>query len=76
MAEINKAGVPGKDTVGKLGDIYTNTNTGDKYKLVYIFTTTTYDGVTIEYDWRPLPTEPWTFEMVDGTTITKRVIIE
>ena len=54
MAEIKKAGVPGKDTAGQLGDIYINTLTGDRYKLAYIFETTTYDGVFVEYDWDPV----------------------
>ena len=51
MAEINKSGAPDKNTVGQLGDIYINTNTGDRYKLAYICRTTTYDGVFVEYEW-------------------------
>ena len=51
MAEINKAGAPDKNTEGQLGDIYTDINTGKKYKLKYICRTTTYDGVTTEYEW-------------------------
>ena len=51
MAEISKAGIPGKNTVGALGDIYINTITGDRYKLVYIYTTTSDDDVVVEYDW-------------------------
>lgn len=57
MAEIKKAGIPSKDTVGLAGDIYTNTNTGDKYKLAYIHVTTTYDGTTAEYDWERIWSE-------------------
>lgn len=51
MAEINKAGAPDRNTAGQLGDIYINTVTGDRYKLAYISTTTTYDGVTKDYEW-------------------------
>ena len=51
MAEISKAGVPDRNTAGQLGDIYINTITGDRYKLTYISTTTTYDGVTKDYEW-------------------------
>ena len=51
MAEINKAGAPDRNTAGQLGDICINTVTGDRYKLAYISTTTTHDGVTKEYEW-------------------------
>ena len=51
MAEINKAGIPDKNTVGRLGDICINTVTGDRYKLAYISTTTTYDGTYTDYEW-------------------------
>lgn len=51
MAEINKAGIPDKNTVGRLGDICINTVTGDRYKLAYTSTTTTYDGTYTDYEW-------------------------
>lgn len=51
MAEINKAGAPDRNTAGQLGDICINTVTGDRYKLAYISTTTTYDGMFVEYEW-------------------------
>ena len=51
MAEINKSGAPDKNTVGQLGDICTDINTGKKYKLKYICRMTTYDGDTVEYEW-------------------------
>lgn len=51
MAEINKSGAPDKNTVGQLGDIWIDTVTGDRYKLAYISTTTTYDGVIKDYEW-------------------------
>ena len=54
MAEINKSGAPDKSTVGQLGDIYTDISTGRKYKLKYICRTTTYDGVTVEYEWESI----------------------
>lgn len=51
MAEINKSGAPDKNTVGQLGDIYTDINTGKKYKLKYICRTTSFDGDTVDYEW-------------------------
>lgn len=57
MAEINKSGAPDKSTAGQLGDICINTITGDRYKLAYISTTTTYDGVTKDYEWELVTSE-------------------
>lgn len=51
MAEIKKSGRPNINTEGQLGDIYIDTVTGYRYKLAYIGTSTTYDGVTKEYEW-------------------------
>ena len=54
MAEINKSGTPDKNTAGQLGDIYTDINTGKKYKLKYICRTTTFDGDAIDYEWESI----------------------
>ena len=34
MAELSGVGAPTKETVGKVGDIYTDTSTDKKYKFV------------------------------------------
>lgn len=59
MAEITGVVAPSKNTVGSIGDIYTNTITGQKYELlgIYIISDTDTDDIPNEiikeYDWRP-----------------------
>lgn len=76
MAEINRAGKPDINTEGTLGDIWVDTSTDNKYKLACIINTTTYDGTYKTYEWVRIYEEIWTFYMVDGSTITKKVISE
>ena len=77
MAEISKAGAPNKNTAGQLGDIYINTLTGDRYKLAYISTTTTHDGVTKEYEWElvtsEIPIDVATKEYVDEAILSAQL---
>ena len=57
MAEIKKAGAPNKHTSGNLGDIYINTITGGKYKLVFICKIENDIGCKVEYDWDPISSD-------------------
>lgn len=53
MATINIEGygVPGTDTVGGLGNVYKDLNTGQNYVCVAIHTCTTMHGLVTEYIW-------------------------
>lgn len=77
MAEINKAGAPDRNTAGQLGDICIDTVTGDRYKLAYISTTTTYDGVTKDYEWElvtsEIPIDVATKEYVDEAILSAQL---
>ena len=42
---------PNKDTVGALGEILVDNNTGYKYKCAYICKTTNDKGVYYTYEW-------------------------
>lgn len=37
MAKINGKGVPTRKTIGGLGDIYTDTNTGNRYECIFAY---------------------------------------
>ena len=47
-------GAPTKNTVGNIGDIYTDLNTETKYKCVTIFSYTGYNSLTVEYVWKKI----------------------
>lgn len=51
MATITREGAPGKDTVGQIGDICTDSLTLREFECVAIYTTTTNERTTVEYDW-------------------------
>lgn len=57
MAEIKKKGAPTKDTVGKIHDIYTNTDNGKSYILKFICNVATYHGKEVEYCWSLIVTD-------------------
>lgn len=44
-------GIPGINTAGNVGDTCVDVLTGNVYKCVYVFKTTTYDGTRYEYEW-------------------------
>ena len=48
---IEGYGVPGTDTVGGLGNVYKDLNTGQNYVCVAIHTCTTMHGLITEYIW-------------------------
>lgn len=50
MSTINGKGIPTDRTPGAVGDIYTNSNTGDKYKCVDIHEIRA-DVITYYYTW-------------------------
>lgn len=52
MAEINGIGKPGRNTAGAIGDIYTDTETGDKFKCTFAFRTG--DNGSFESEWKPI----------------------
>ena len=57
MSEITGNGAPLKNTVGKIGDIYTDSNTGEKYKLINIVHLSPefiQSESTVEYVWEGL----------------------
>ena len=51
MAEIIQNGAPTKDTVGQVGDIYTDALTLRQFECFAVYKTTTDKGTVIEYDW-------------------------
>ena len=52
MAQLKDNGVPTRKTKGALGDIYTDTNTGKKYKCIFSYR----DDVNGDFDcqWREI----------------------
>ena len=78
MAESSGVGAPTKETVGKVGDIYTDTNTDKKYKCVlsyshkdsYTKTETTF------YKWWAMPSEGVTDSHVNELIDAKVGVIE
>lgn len=57
MANITGIGAPTKSTVGEVGDIYVNSNNGKSYKLIYINTVHSYEGVFFHYNWSEIITD-------------------
>lgn len=50
MAEIKGVGAPNRNTAGAIGDIYTDTETGYRYKCVFAYRTG--DNGEFECDWK------------------------
>lgn len=52
MANLKSAGVPTRNTVGAMGDIYTDTTTGKKYECIFAYR----DNTDSEFDcqWKEL----------------------
>lgn len=51
MASINKSGVPTRKTKGAIGDIYIDSNTGDKYKCTFAYRDF---GKDFDYEWKKI----------------------
>ena len=45
-------GAPTKNTVGSIGDIYTDLDTGLKYECKSIYSYTGHNSLTVEYVWK------------------------
>ena len=45
-------GAPNKKTLGNIGDIYTDLDTGLKYKCVSVYSYTGHNSMTVEYVWK------------------------
>ena len=45
-------GAPTKSTVGSIGDIYTDLDTGLKYECKSIYSYTGHNSLTVEYVWK------------------------
>lgn len=56
MANINGNGIPGRNTPGAIGDIYTDSKTGRKFKCVFAYRS----GDTGDFDceWKEIATKP------------------
>lgn len=54
MADITQSGAPNKHTVGEVGDIYTNSNTGEQFECIAIYKTIAEEGIIITYDWEEI----------------------
>ena len=54
MATLNGNGAPTRKTTGAIGDIYTDTNTGDQYKCIFSYRSNTDE----DYDcqWKKIST--------------------
>lgn len=54
MATLNGSGAPTRKTTGAIGDIYTDTNTGDQYKCIFSYRSNTDE----DYDcqWKKIST--------------------
>lgn len=57
MATIERKGLPDKNTAGALGDIYTDLNSGKKYKCTGSYGVSTHAETKTEYEWRPIHEE-------------------
>lgn len=82
MADISGPYRPTTRTEGAVGDIFTNTNTGDRYRCTDVHEIRA-DGVTRYYDWvRIMPsgsssggtTSAWDGTFIDETTGDKYVL--
>ena len=51
MTTINKSGVPTRKTKGAIGDIYIDSNTGDKYKCTFAYRDF---GKDFDYEWKKI----------------------
>lgn len=56
MAEIKGAGKPGRNTAGAIGDIYTDTETGKRYKCTFAYRTG--DNGEFDCEWKHIGTKP------------------
>lgn len=57
MASIEKVGAPDIHTVGSVGDICTDTATGNKYKCTAVITSTAYKETEKSYSWELVKSE-------------------
>lgn len=57
MSKIRQKGAPTRQTVGSIGDIYTDLDTGLKYKCVGSYGLQTHIGLESKYEWKLLPGE-------------------
>ena len=60
MANITGIGKPTRKTVGALGDIYTDNNTGDKYKCTFAYRSN--NGEEFDCEWK----------LIEKATVGKR----
>ena len=49
---LSGPGAPTKSTVGSIGDIYTDLDTGLKYECKSIYSYTGHNSLTVEYVWK------------------------
>lgn len=54
MANINGVGIPTRETAGAVGDIYTDTKTGMRYKCVFAYFSSSDD--TCDCEWEAMKT--------------------
>ena len=57
MSKIRQKGVPTRNTVGSIGDIYTDLDTGLSYKCTGSYGLQTHIGLESKYEWKLLPGE-------------------
>lgn len=55
MSKIRQKGAPTRQTVGSIGDIYTDTDTGLDYKCTGSYGLQTHIGLETKYEWSLIP---------------------
>lgn len=71
MAKLSGNGIPTKELVGSIGDIYTDLNTGRKYKCVEATTKKTYKTTTVSYQWDFIEEyEPYIEDSANSSSVT------
>lgn len=71
MSNITKNGAPDKNTAGAVGDLYTNTITGNIYECVCVYEIISGDEIRYEYDWVLINTEITDDEIAETINYTK-----
>lgn len=65
MAELKGNGKPGKHTTGAVGDIYTDIETGNRYKCTFAYRTGNTGN--FDCDWKHVGTKP--LEKIEKNTL-------
>lgn len=69
MAKLNGSGVPTRKTIGAIGDIYTDTTTGEQYKCIFAYRSDNDED--FDCQWKKLDTDKKPYVKPEAKEVAK-----